>query len=316
MRVLFLGTPDFAVATLVAINESQMHDVVGVVTVPDRPAGRGRKLRPSAVATKAVELGIPTLKPEKLRDEAFLESVKQLEPDVAVVVAFRMMPEVLWSLPPHGTFNIHASLLPDYRGAAPINWAIMNGDTKTGVTSFLLDHQIDTGKVLLQLETPIGENETAGEVHDRLMEMGAQLAVKTLDGLEHDHLSPMPQEKLTTNRKLHHAPKIFKPDTVVQTNQPAKSIHDFIRGLSPYPGAILQCRIDNSDVDVKIIRTKRTEIPTDKKEVFIEDGKLFIPASDELVQVEELQFPGKRSMAAESFLAGWKGATSWTVRNA
>jgi methionyl-tRNA formyltransferase len=316
MRVLFLGTPDFAVATLEAIHHSDNHDVVGVVTVPDRPAGRGRKLQSSAVAQKADEFGIPTLKPEKLRDEDFLRAVKELNPDIAVVVAFRMMPEVLWSLPPRGTFNIHASLLPDYRGAAPINWAIIQGETKTGVTSFMLDHQIDTGKILLQDETPIGLDETAGDVHDRLMNMGANLALKTLDEIEKDQLCPVAQESLVQDRNLHHAPKIFKSDTVIDPKQSSKSIHDFVRGLSPYPGAILQCTIEQNDVDVKIVRTRRTEKEVKNGHVFIEDGCLYIPSTNKLLEVLELQFPGKRAMDIRSFLAGWKGTTSWNLRNA
>jgi len=317
MRVLFLGTPDFAVATLEAIHRSENHQIVGVVTVPDRPAGRGRKLRPSAVAEKAAEFNLPTLKPEKMRDESFLEAVRELNPDIAVVVAFRMMPEVLWSLPPKGTFNIHASLLPNYRGAAPINWAIINGESKTGVTSFLLDQQIDTGKILLRSETKIGSDETAGELHDRLMHLGAELAVRTLNEMEVEKLKPIPQDQLTVNQNLNHAPKIFKGDTIIQLEQSTTSIHNFIRGLSPYPGAVFPCIVDHESVDVKILRTKKTEkAPSSENGISIQNGAIYLISSDGALEVRELQFPGKRAMDAKSFLAGWKGATHWPVRNA
>ena len=314
MRVLFLGTPDFAVATLEAIYQSDNHLVVGVVTAPDRPAGRGRKLRSSAVAQRAETYGIPILKPEKLRDESFLQAVEALRPDIAVVVAFRMMPKVLWALPPRGTFNIHASLLPDYRGAAPINWAIINGEKKTGVTSFLLDDEIDTGRILQHKETVIEPNETAGEVHDRLMELGARLAVETLDILEDQNLQGVAQEEMTVNRKLKHAPKIFKADTYIDLNQSVDTVHNFIRGLSPYPGAILPCVIDGESVDVKILRTQMTDSDSTESEVIISEGRILLPTKDCALQVLELQVPGKRAMDSGSFLTGWKGPKSWKVR--
>ena len=233
MKIVYFGTPDFAVESLDAIMQSH-HEVAAVVTVPDRQAGRGQKVVYSPVKQYALDHDLPLFQPEKLRDPQFLEQLKTFQADMFVVVAFRMLPEAVWNMPPHGTFNLHASLLPRYRGAAPINHAIINGDTMTGVTTFLLNHQIDEGKILLQAETPITPNDNAGTLHDRLAAMGRELVVKTLDGIEAGTLTPRPQEGTPTA-----APKIFKDDCFIDFNRPARQVVDFIRGLSPYPAALL-----------------------------------------------------------------------------
>jgi methionyl-tRNA formyltransferase len=231
MRIVYFGTPDFAVESLDAIMQSR-HEVAAVVTVPDRQAGRGQKVSFSAVKQYALDHHLPLLQPEKLRDEDFLAQLASYQADMFVVVAFRMLPESVWNMPPHGTFNLHASLLPRYRGAAPINHAIMNGDSVTGVTTFLLNHQIDEGQILLQAETPISPDDNAGTLHDRLAAMGRSLVVQTLDGIEQGTLTPRPQEGTATA-----APKIFKDDCRIDFNRPGRQVVDFIRGLSPYPAA-------------------------------------------------------------------------------
>ena len=235
LRIVFMGTPEFAVSILDAIVKSN-HDVVGVVTVADKPAGRGQQLRESAVKIFAIDHDLPILQPEKLKDEQFLSDLKAFNADIFVVVAFRMLPEVVWAMPPKGTFNLHASLLPKYRGAAPINWAIMNGETETGVTTFFINQIIDTGSILAQEKISITENMTAGELHDQLMNVGAKLTVETLDKIESNSIQAIPQDEELA-KILPHAPKIFKADCEIQWNQDATIIHNKIRGLSPYPAA-------------------------------------------------------------------------------
>lgn len=314
MRVLFLGTPDFAVATMEAIHQSDNHEIVGVVTVPDRPAGRGRSLRPSAVAVRAEELGLKVLKPEKLRDPEFIEEVRSLNPEMGVVVAFRMMPEILWSLPTLGTFNIHASLLPNYRGAAPIHRAVMNGERETGVTSFLLDDKIDTGKILFRRKTEIGPDETTGQLHDRLMSLGAELAVETLDRIQSGDYQPVDQDELIAHRELHHAPKIFKADCYLNLEDSAGDVYNKIRGLSPYPGAVIACEIDGENIDLKILRAKMAESRNGGEKIDIDREKMYLNCSQGSIEILELQYPGKRAMDVKSFLAGWKGTKKWRVR--
>jgi methionyl-tRNA formyltransferase len=240
-RIVFMGTPDFAVASLDALVKAGYH-IVGVVTAPDKPAGRGMKMSESAVKKYAVQHQLPVLQPEKLKNPEFLENLKMLKADLQVVVAFRMLPEVVWNMPAMGTINVHGSLLPQYRGAAPINWAVINGERETGVTTFKLQHEIDTGNILLQDRMPIGEDETAGEVHDRMMMLGAQLLVRTIEGLEKGLLTETPQTQLLqandSSAIIKHAPKIFTETCLVDFSKTTAEVHNQIRGLSPFPGAI------------------------------------------------------------------------------
>ena len=309
MKIVYFGTPDFAVESLDAIMQSH-HEVAAVVTVPDRQAGRGQKVVYSPVKQYALDHDLPLLQPEKLRDPQFLEQLKAFQADMFVVVAFRMLPEAVWDMPPHGTFNLHASLLPRYRGAAPINHAIINGDTMTGVTTFLLNHQIDEGKILLQAETPITPNDNAGTLHDRLAAMGRELVVKTLDGIEAGTLTPRPQEGTPTA-----APKIFKDDCFIDFNRPARQVVDFIRGLSPYPAALLTLiNPQGEKVLFKIFDAIAVEDPSGSPKALICDEKkvLKIGVSDGFLQIISLQMSGKRKNSVEDFLRGNK-LTDWKL---
>ena len=309
MKIVYFGTPDFAVESLDAIMQSH-HEVAAVVTVPDRQAGRGQKVVYSPVKQFALDHDLPLLQPEKLRDPQFLEQLKTFQADMFVVVAFRMLPEAVWNMPPHGTFNLHASLLPRYRGAAPINHAIINGDTMTGVTTFLLNHQIDEGKILLQAETPITPNDNAGTLHDRLAAMGRELVVKTLDGIEAGTLTPRPQDGTPTA-----APKIFKDDCFIDFNRPARQVVDFIRGLSPYPAALLTLiNPQGEKVLFKIFDAIAVEDPSGSPKTLICDEKkvLKIGVSDGFLQIISLQMSGKRKNSVEDFLRGNK-LTDWKL---
>lgn len=309
MKIVYFGTPDFAVESLDAIMQSH-HEVAAVVTVPDRQAGRGQKVVYSPVKQYALDHDLPLFQPEKLRDPQFLEQLKTFQADMFVVVAFRMLPEAVWNMPPHGTFNLHASLLPRYRGAAPINHAIINGDTMTGVTTFLLNHQIDEGKILLQAETPITPNDNAGTLHDRLAAMGRELVVKTLDGIEAGTLTPRPQEGTPTA-----APKIFKDDCFIDFNRPARQVVDFIRGLSPYPAALLTfINPQGEKVLFKIFDAIAVEDPSGSPKTLICDEKkvLKIGVSDGFLQIISLQMSGKRKNSVEDFLRGNK-LTDWKL---
>ena len=237
LRIVYMGTPDFAVESLRALVEGG-YNVVGVITMPDKPMGRhGSVLQPSAVKQYAVSVGLPVLQPEKLKDEAFLEELRALRADLQIVVAFRMLPEVVWNMPRLGTFNLHASLLPQYRGAAPINWAVINGDTETGITTFFLKHEIDTGEVIQQVRVPIADTDNVEVVHDKLMVLGGKLVLETVDAILNGTVKPIPQEEMAVVGELRPAPKIFKETCRIDWNQPVKKIYDFIRGLSPYPAA-------------------------------------------------------------------------------
>lgn len=309
MRVVFLGTPDFAVASLDAIVQS-CHEVVAVVTVPDRQAGRGQKVIFSPVKQYALDHQLPLLQPERLRDPEFLETLRSYRADIFVVVAFRMLPEAVWNMPPHGTFNLHASLLPAYRGAAPINWAIIRGEERTGVTTFLLNHQIDEGHILLRAETPITPDDNAGTLHDRLAEMGRDLVVRTLDGLAAGTLTPTPQQGTPTT-----APKIFKEDTRIDFGQPGQRVVDFIRGLAPYPAATLTLRSpEGEEVPFKIYKATFTPAPTGTAKALACDGKktLKISTNDGFVNILSLQMSGKRKNNVEEFLCG-KNISNWEL---
>ena len=303
MRIVYFGTPDFAVESLDAIMQS-CHEVAAVVTVPDRQAGRGQKVVFSPVKQYALDHNLPLLQPEKLRDEHFLEALQAFEADMFVVVAFRMLPEAVWNMPPHGTFNLHASLLPRYRGAAPINHAIMNGDTVTGVTTFLLNHQIDEGQILLQAETPITPDDNAGTLHDRLATMGRTLVVETLDGMDATTLLPHPQEGTPTA-----APKIFKEDCFINFNQSAQQTVNFIRGLSPYPAALLSMvNPQGEEVLFKIFDAEAIIDPSGTPKTLNCDEKkvLKIGVTDGFIRILSLQMSGKRKNSVEDFLRGNK----------
>jgi methionyl-tRNA formyltransferase len=303
-RIVFMGTPAFAVASLSALLQAKMN-VVGVVTAPDKPAGRGMQLQQSAVKQFALAHDLPILQPEKLKSPEFFEALKQWQPDLQVVVAFRMLPEQIWSFPSMGTLNVHGSLLPQYRGAAPINWAIINGEKETGVTTFQLQHAIDTGAILLQDRIPIAPNNTAGEIHDTMMEVGAQLLVKTLHGLFDSSIKAVPQEQVIGNIALQHAPKIFTKDCEIDWEKQCTSIHNLIRGLAPFPGAITK-------IDGKIVKLFLTHIiegtPIEAPGSFITDGKTFakIACKDGYIGLADIQWEGKKRMPIIDFLRGYR----------
>jgi len=304
MRIIFMGTPQFAVPSLDALILAGC-DIVAVVTAPDKPAGRGQKINESAVKQYAVANGIKVLQPEKLKAPEFLEALKALQADLQVVVAFRMLPEVVWNMPPKGTINLHASLLPQYRGAAPINWVLMNGEGESGVTTFFLKHEIDTGNILFTEKITLNGHETAGELHDRLMNKGAGLLVKTVKGVESGRYNEHPQSQLLAGTELKHAPKIFKEDCVIDWNQPAKTIYDKIRGLSPVPTAYTL-------LNGKVLKIFRAEYEVEDHEIvpghFITDHKSYLKfaANDGFVSVTEVQLEGKKQMDIKSFLRGVK----------
>ncbi|HOY28920.1 MAG TPA: methionyl-tRNA formyltransferase [Flavobacteriales bacterium] len=304
-RIIFMGTPDFAVATLDALVADGL-DVCAVVTAPDRPAGRGRQLRASAVKERALEFGLPVLQPEKLKDPAFITALEDLDAALYVVVAFRMLPEVVWTKPVLGTVNLHGSLLPAYRGAAPINWAVINGETRTGVTTFLIQHEIDTGDLLLQDEVPIAANDTAGDVHDRLMTIGAGLMVRTVHGLFDASLRGTPQV-IDRNAPPPTAPKLNNANMHVACDRPASQVHDHVRGLSPYPGAWCTWTDANGiSTHLKLLRTALTERSvTQAPGTLIVDGpRLFATCNDRMMEILELQAEGRKRMLAAEFLRG------------
>jgi len=303
LRIIYLGTPEFAAASLKALVEGG-YNVVAVVTMPDKPAGRGHQVQYSDVKKYALEAGLPILQPQKLKDEAFLEELRSYQADLQIVVAFRMLPEVVWAMPRLGTFNLHASLLPQYRGAAPINWAVMNGDKETGVTTFLLKHEIDTGNLIMQERIDIGEDENVGSVHDRLMELGTSVVLQTVDRIidcenQGIALPTTPQPELA---ELRPAPKIFKEDCEIRfTEKTAEEIHNFVRGLSPYPAAWANLTINGQAFEnVKIYKVEITEL----RNYGITKSDLIVPCKEGAVRILELQAPGKKRMDAKSFLNG------------
>lgn len=304
LKVVFLGTPEFAKTSLEAIHQSH-HQVAGVVTVADKASGRGQKIHQSPVKIYAEENNIPVFQPEKLRNPEFLEELRKLEADVFVVVAFRMMPKVLFEMPKMGTFNLHASLLPDYRGAAPINYAVINGEKKTGATTFFINEKIDEGNILLQQELEILPDENAGSLHDRLMEMGAGLVVRTLDGLAENAIEEKPQPQVEHPKNAY---KIFKEDTRINWNQSSKAIHQFILGMSPYPAAFTTLKIENEEKGLKIFGGKfeladhgkpagTLDISKNEFKIYTEDG-IYYPI--------ELQLEGKKRMMVKDFLNGFR----------
>lgn len=332
LRIVFMGTPEFAVASLDALVKAGCN-IVGVITAPDKPAGRGMKLTESAVKKYAAEHGLKVLQPEKLKNPEFLAALKSLKADLQIVVAFRMLPEVVWNMPPMGSVNLHGSLLPQYRGAAPINWAVINGEKETGVTTFKLKHEIDTGDILLQESFPIGENETAGEVHERMKEIGARVLVETVKGLADGTLKEKPQSSMvnsewsngtlqtsethspltlpdrqagTHHSPLRHAPKIFTETCKIDFNKTATEVHNLIRGLSPFPGAF-------TELNGKMLKIYKSEKISNQSwssnpGLYETDNKTFLrfACADGFIAVKELQLEGKKKMTVEEFLRGYR----------
>jgi len=307
IRIIYMGTPDFAVESLRALVEGG-YNVVAVVTMPDKPAGRGHQLQFSAVKQYALSVGLPILQPERLKDEAFLDELRSYRADLQIVVAFRMLPEVVWNMPHLGTFNLHASLLPQYRGAAPINWAVMNGDTETGATTFMLQHEIDTGNIILQERIPIADDENVGSVHDRLMTMGAGLVTRTVDAIiEAENcgqpIATIPQEN---SIQLRPAPKIFKDTCAIDFSRTAQQIRNHVRGLSPYPAAwICEMPAEHPLAEIlkgaKVYKVAVTQHAEQKNHIII-------PCADGYVDLLELQLPGKKRMDAAALLNGLKNS--------
>ena len=323
LRIIFMGTPEFAVESLDALVKAGC-TIVGVITAPDKPAGRGMKMNESAVKKYAVEHGLKVLQPEKLKNPGFLDELRSLEADLQIVVAFRMLPEAVWNMPPMGSVNLHGSLLPQYRGAAPINWAVINGEKETGVTTFKLKHEIDTGDILMQERFPIGENETAGEVHDKMKAIGARVLVETVKGLADGSLQEKPQGAMvngepsmekpddptahspfTLPHSLKHAPKIFTETCKIDFTKTTLDVHNLVRGLSPFPGAYTML----NGKTLKLYKTEKdySSAPVKAGEI-VTDGKSFlkIACSDGYVQVKELQLEGKKRMTTEDFLRGYR----------
>ncbi|MBQ8152930.1 MAG: methionyl-tRNA formyltransferase [Prevotella sp.] len=315
LRIIFMGTPEFAVETLKALVENDYH-VVAVVTQPDKPVGRhGSVLQPSAVKQYALEKGLPVLQPEKMKDPEFVEQLRSYQANLQVVVAFRMLPEVVWAMPEYGTFNVHAALLPQYRGAAPINWAVINGETQTGVTTFFLDHDIDTGRIIMQLPFDIPDDADVEYVYDGLMHLGADICLQTLERII--TADGHPETVAQDDSSLHPAPKIFKETCEIDWSKTAKQVYDFIRGLSPYPGAwTTLIASDGKETVLKIFKTRKTGLKTtvEKGCISIEGKTLMVAAADEWLAIDELQLAGKKRMAARDFLNGMKDIESYTIK--
>lgn len=303
-----MGTPEFAVEALRRLVEGG-YNVVGVITMPDKPAGRGHHVQYSAVKEYALSQNLPLLQPEKLKDEDFIEALKAWKADLQIVVAFRMLPEIVWNMPRLGTFNLHASLLPQYRGAAPINWAIINGDKETGITTFFLDHEIDTGKVIQQVHVSIAETDNVGVIHDKLMMLGGDLVVETVDHIIDGSIAPIPQGEIKVEGELRPAPKIFKETCHIQWNQSTEQVYNLVRGLSPYPAAWSElCTANGEKTIIKIYESRKASekntsdtpgsIKTDDKHY------LKVATADGYLEILQLQMPGKKRMAIEDFLRG------------
>ncbi len=309
LKIVFYGTPGIAVSSLDGLVQAGYH-VAAVVTAPDKPSGRGLQLKGSPVKEYALKHNIPVLQPVKLKDEQFLNAVRSMEPDLQVIVAFRLLPKEVWSLPPLGTFNMHASLLPQYRGAAPINWAIINGEIETGVTTFFLDDNIDTGHIIFSEKTFISPRDTAGDLHDRLMEMGARLVVKTADVIENATVRRISQEQLTGSpESLKHAPKIHKEDCRIDWADEVQKIHNRIRGLSPYPGAFTELLVPSGNMQYLKVYNAFPEIavPSVTPGQYITDGKSFLKVAglNGYVFLTEIQIPGKKMLGIGDFLRGF-----------
>ncbi|MDD4190175.1 MAG: methionyl-tRNA formyltransferase [Mangrovibacterium sp.] len=308
LKIVFMGTPEFAVASLKKLVENE-YRVVGVITAPDKPAGRGMKMQEPDVKKYAAKVGIPVLQPEKLRNPEFIRELEDFGADLQVVVAFRMLPEVVWRMPRLGTFNLHGSLLPQYRGAAPLNRAIINGEKETGVTTFLLDHEVDTGRILFSEKTDIGDHDTVGDLHDRLMEIGAGLVLKTVDAIAEGSYTTRSQDEILTG-PLKYAPKLFKEDCQIDWNKSGEQVRNLIRGLSPYPGAWTELSDSAGQIStLKIYFARFSPAPGVVPGTIFTDGKeiLKIAAADGWLELTDLQSSGKRRMKTGEFLRGFHG---------
>ena len=309
LRIVYMGTPDFAVEALRCLVEGG-YNVVGVITMPDKPAGRGHKIQYSPVKQYALEQNLPLLQPIKLKDEAFLEELRAWKADLQIVVAFRMLPEVVWNMPRFGTFNLHASLLPQYRGAAPINWAVINGDTETGITTFFLQQAIDTGEVIQQVKVPITDTDNVGAVHDKLMNLGGKLVIETVDAIIAGTVKSIPQEEMAVVGELRYAPKIFKDTCKIDWNQSTKKVYDFIRGLSPYPAAWSELKNANGELVVAKIFDSEKIIENHNFEPgsLLSDGKKYlkVATNDGFINILALQLPGKKRLKIDELLRGYQ----------
>jgi methionyl-tRNA formyltransferase len=318
LRIVFMGTPEFAVETLQALVENG-YNVVAVVTQPDKPVGRHQtEMQPSQVKQYAVAHGLPVLQPEKMKDPAFVEQLRSYRANLQVVVAFRMLPEVVWAMPEYGTFNVHAALLPQYRGAAPINWAVINGETETGVTTFFLDHDIDTGRIIMKKPFAIPDDADVEYVYDGLMHLGAELCLETLDAIiaADGHPASIPQDTVLDGLPIKSAPKIFKETCEIDWTKNAKQVYDFVRGLSPVPGAwTTLVAADGRETVLKVWKTRKTgKQGRGVGTISIEGKTLCISAQDELLEIVELQLAGKKRMLARDFLNGMKDVESYKIK--
>lgn len=319
IRIIFMGTPDFAVESLKALIDNG-YQVVGVITAPDKPAGRGRQLSESAVKQYAIQQNLKVLQPEKLKNPEFIAELESLKADLQIVVAFRMLPEMVWNMPPMGTFNLHASLLPQYRGAAPLNWAIINGETETGVTTFLLSHEIDTGRIIFQEKVSIGENDSVGDLHDRMMNIGANLVLRTVEALADGNIQPIDQEQLIDQPELiKQAPKIFKDDCRIDWTKDTESVRNLIRGLSPYPTAWTELIHPEKEevLTAKIFAAQRdnSSLPASPGTLRT-DGKKYlkIACPDGWLSITEIQLSGKKRMKIDELLRGFHELGDWRVK--
>lgn len=320
LRIVFMGTPEFAVETLKALVENN-YNVVAVVTQPDKAVGRHQtEVQPSEVKKYALSQGLSVLQPEKMKDPAFVEELRGYQANLQVVVAFRMLPEVVWNMPEFGTFNVHAALLPQYRGAAPINWAVINGETQTGVTTFFLDKEIDTGRIIMQKSFDIPDEADVEYVYDGLMHLGADICLETLERIiaADGHPESIPQEELEGKiRHLYGAPKLFKNTCEIDWNRPCKRVYDFIRGLSPYPGAWTTLMgPDGKTVDLKVFKSTKTDKNVGMRPgmIVVYKGLLYITTADYLLQIDELQLAGKKRMTARDFLNGNKNFEKYIIK--
>ena len=315
LKIIFMGTPDFSVPMLDVLHKS-IHEIIGVVTVADKPSGRGQKINTSAIKKYAEKNNLKLLQPLNLKEQSFIKKLKNLNADLFVVVAFRMLPEIVWKLPSLGTINLHASLLPQYRGAAPINWAIINGEKETGVTTFFIEKEIDTGKIIDQLKTEISFDMTAGDLYLELMNLGEELILKTVNNISKNQIEPIPQ-KIIDSQALKNAPKIFKEDCYIDWRNNALDIYNKIRGLSPYPGA--KCTLLNIKKQkyfmFKLLESNITEIPVNKKEILTSNNHgILIACKDMYIQLTKVQLEGKKAMNYKEFLAG-NNLSDWRIQN-
>ena len=300
MKILFMGTPLFAVRTLDEINKSY-HEIVGVVTATDKPAGRGKKLKESAVKTYCITNGLLLIQPANLKDENFISQIKKINPELIIVVAFRMLPKIIWELPKYGTFNLHASLLPNYRGAAPINWAIINGEKETGVTTFFIDDKIDTGAIILKEKVLISDGTTAGQLHDTLKEKGAILVMKTIDTISNNNFKLHQQ---INSENLNPAPKLNRGNTKIDWNENDYNIRQLILGLNPFPGAWTTLIQNEKKLNFKIFKAHLSQVKLNPRKLSIIDNKLFIGTKSNALELSEVQIEGKKRMLTKDFLKG------------